>query len=118
MVRPQASRTRAITSGLSGSPALHTSRRDTLQVSRSSWINCRQTVGGAQSVVTGQRSSTPSKTLASKRGWLTTKTVAPAFHGANIELQACFAQPGEEMLRCTSFGCSPSQYMVDSDPTG
>jgi hypothetical protein len=33
-------------------------------------------------------------------------------------LQACFAQPGEEMLRCTSPGCGPSQYIVERWPTG
>ena len=27
-------------------------------------------------------------------------------------------QPGDEMLRCTSPGCRPSQYIVDSAPTG
>ncbi len=41
------------------------------------------------------------------------KTVAPAFHGAKKQLQACLAQPGDEMLRCTSPGRNPSQYMVD-----
>lgn len=65
-------------------------------------------MGGAQIVVTGKRSSTPGSTLASKRGWSATNTVAPAYHGANSELQACLAQPGEEMFRCTSHGCRPS----------
>ena len=59
----------------------------------------RQTVGGAQKVVTPQRSMASSSALASKRGWLTMNTVAPAFHGAKKQLQACFAQPGDEMLR-------------------
>ncbi len=78
----------------------------------------RQTVGGAQSVVTAQRDSSASSTLALNRAWLTISTVAPAFHGANSELQACLAQPGDETLRWTSPGCSPSQNMVDSEPTG
>src|ERR1044072_9896010 len=45
-------------------------------------------------------------------------TVASAFHGANTLLHACFAQPGEEMLRCTSPGSRPIQYIVDRWPTG
>ena len=53
-----------------------------------------------------------------KRGWLTMKIVAPAFHGAKKQLQACLAQPGEEILRCTSPGFKPSQYMVERCPTG
>ena len=81
-------------------------------------MNSRHTVGGAHSVVTPQRPTVASSALASKRGWLTTNTVAPAFQGANKQLQACLAQPGEEMLRCTSPGCSPSQNIVDSAPTG
>ncbi len=44
--------------------------------------------------------------------------VASAFHGANTLLQACFAQPGEEMFRWTSPGRSPIQYAVDRWPTG
>ena len=83
-----------------------------------SWMNSRHTVGGAHSVVTPQRPTVASSALASKRGWLTTNTVAPAFHGAKKQLQACLAQPGEEIFRCTSPGCSPSQNIVDSAPTG
>src|SRR3954463_233371 len=118
MVRPQALRTWSITSGFNGSPAPQTSRKLTLNVASFSWMNSRHTVGGAHNVVTPQRPTVASRLLASKRGWLTTNTVAPAFHGANRQLHACLAQPGEEMLRCTSPGCSPSQYMVDSPPTG
>ena len=44
--------------------------------------------------------------------------VAPAFQGANTLDQACFAQPGEEMLRWTSPGLRPSPYMVDRWPIG
>ena len=44
--------------------------------------------------------------------------VASAFHGANTLLQACLAQPGEEMFRCTSRGRNPIQYMVDRWPIG
>src|SRR5262245_22848251 len=118
MVRPQASSTLLMTSGLSGSPAPQTSRKASLQAARSSWISRRQTVGGAQDVVTAQRSSTPSSALALNGAWLTISTVVPAFHGAKNVLQACLAQPGEEMLRCTSPGCSPSQYIVDRAPIG
>jgi len=32
-----------------------------------------------------------------------------AFLGAKKQLQACLAQPGDEMFRCTSPGCSPNQ---------
>src|ERR1700738_1042509 len=60
-------------------------------------MNSRHTVGGAHSVVTPQRPMVASNPLASKRGWLTTNTVAPAFQGAKKQLQACLAQPGEEM---------------------
>jgi hypothetical protein len=59
-------------------------------------MNNRQTVGGAQSVVTPQRATVASRFLASKRGWLTMKIVAPAFHGEKKQLQACLAQPGEK----------------------
>src|ERR1700722_3328246 len=118
MVNPHAARTWSITSGLSGSPAPQTSRSDTLNSDSFSWMNSRHTVGGAHSVVMPQRPMVASRPLASNRGWLTTNTVAPAFQGANRQLQACLAQPGEEMLRWTSPGCSPSQYMVDKAPTG
>src|SRR4029079_9994560 len=101
------------TSGLSGSPAPQTSRNDTLKVASFSWMKSRHTVGSAHRVVTRKRPMVAKSPLASKRGWLTTNTVAPAFHGANKQLQACLAQPGEEMLRCTSPGCSPSQDIVD-----
>lgn len=46
------------------------------------------------------------------------KTVASAFHGAKRFDQACLAQPGEEMFRCTSPGLSPIQYIVAKCPTG
>src|ERR1700749_4290435 len=118
MVRPQAACTWSMTSGLSGSPAPHTPRKLTLNLASFSWMNSRHTVGGAHSVVTPQRPMVASRPFASKRGWLSTNTVAPAFQGANKQLQACFAQPGEEMLRWTSPGCRPSQYIVDNAPTG
>src|SRR6478672_12281967 len=118
IVNPQALRTWSMTSGLSGSPAPQTSRKLTLKSASRSWMNSRHTVGGAHSVVTPQRPTVASKALASKRGWLTTNTVAPAFQGANKQPQACLAQPGDEMLRWTSPGCSPSQNIVDSAPTG
>jgi hypothetical protein len=47
-----------------------------------------------------------------------TSTQASAIHGAKTLLQACLAQPGEEMFRCTSPGCRPIQYIVDRCPTG
>jgi len=40
------------------------------------------------------------------------KMQAPAFHGAKKQLHACLAQPGDEMLRCTSPGFRPIQYIV------
>jgi hypothetical protein len=46
------------------------------------------------------------------------KTVAWASQGAKKFDHACFAQPGEEMLRWTSPGFSPSQYIVERCPTG
>ena len=69
-------------------------------------------------MVTLQRTSTSSRAAALNGAWLIISTVAPAFHGAKKVLQACLAQPGEEMFTCTSPGCRPSQYMVDSAPTG
>src|SRR4051794_30994398 len=45
-------------------------------------------------------------------------TQACAFHGAKTLLQACLAQPGDEMFRCTSPGCRPIQYIVERCPTG
>src|SRR6476619_4713262 len=81
-------------------------------------MNNLHTVGGAHSVVTPQRPTVASSALASKRGWLTTNTVASAIHGAKKQDQACLAQPGDEMFRCTSPGRTPSQYIVDRCPTG
>src|SRR3954451_10875731 len=118
MVSPQAAFTWSIRPGLSGSPAPQTSRKLTLKSASRSWMNSRHTVGGAHSVVTPQRPTVASNALASKRGSLTTNTAAPAFHGAKKQLQACLAQPGEEMFKCTSPGCSPSQNIVESEPTG
>lgn len=46
------------------------------------------------------------------------KTVASAFQGAKRLDQACLAQPGEEMFRCTSPGFSPIQYIVVRCPIG
>src|SRR5260370_26823570 len=107
-----------MTCGLGARAAAQTRRRDLLTVASISWMNSRRTVGGAQSVVTPQRPMAASNPLASKRGWLTTNTVAPAFQGAKKQLQACLAQPGEEIFRWISPGCSPSQYIVDNPPTG
>ncbi len=78
----------------------------------------RQTVGGAQNVVTPHRTIASSSGAAANRCWLTIITQAAAFHGANRLLHACFAQPGEEMLRCTSPGRRPIQYIVERCPTG
>src|SRR6202048_4824063 len=118
MVSPQAARTWSITSGLSGSPAPQTSRKDTLKLASFSWMNSRHTVGGAHSVVTPQRPMVASNPLASKRGWLTTNTVAPDLQGTKKQPKACLAPPGEEILGWISPGCRPSQYIVDSPPTG
>ena len=115
---PQAALTRSITSGLSGSPALISSLMRTGQAESSSWISIRHTVGGAQNVVTLQRTIVSSRPRALKRRWLTMKIVACAFHGEKKQLQACLAQPGDEIFRCTSPGRSPSQYIVDRWPTG
>ena len=41
------------------------------------------------------------------------KIVASAHHGAKTFDHACLAQPGEEMLQCTSPGSSPIQYIVE-----
>src|SRR5215475_15558678 len=81
-------------------------------------MSIRQTVGGAQNVVTPHRTIVSSNGPAAKRPWLTMRIVAPAFHGAKRLLHACFAQPGDEMLRCTSPGRRPIQNIVDRWPTG
>src|SRR6185312_10335091 len=103
---------------LSGSPAPTASFSTTFQPFKSSWISIRHTVGGAQNVVTSYRAIASSSALALNRGWLYMKTHAPASHGVKKQLQACLAQPGDEMLRWMSPGCSPIQYIVDSEPTG
>src|SRR5579863_1820848 len=118
MVRPQAFCTCSMTSGLSGSPAPTNSLIDIFQALRSSWINIRHTVGGAQNVVTRQRAIVSSRLRALKRRWLTMKIVASAVHGEKKQLHACLAQPGDEMFRCTSPGRRPIQYIVDRCPTG
>ena len=58
-----------MTSGLSGSPAPTSSRSDSAsrQAARSCCTSIRQTVGGAQKVVTLASRSTSSIALASKR---------------------------------------------------
>ena len=81
-------------------------------------MTIRQTVGGAHRLVTEHRVSVSSRRRAEKRAALRISTVASAFHGAKTLLHACFAQPGDEMLRWTSPGCRPSQYIVERWPTG
>ena len=116
---PQALRTCSMTSGLSGSPAATHSRSAEMSAAdRSAWISIRHTVGGAQNVVTPQSPRAWSSPAALNRAWLRMRIVACAFHGAKKFDQACLAQPGEEMFRCTSPGWRPIQYMVDRWPTG
>ncbi len=113
IVTPQAFSTCAITSGFSGSPAPTTLVGGVAREARSDWISIRHTVGGAQKLVTPTRPITSSSDAGSKRAVLWMKIVASAIHGANTLDHACFAQPGEEMLRCTSPGSRPIQYIVD-----
>ena len=68
MVRPHASRTCSMISGFSGSPAPATSRKDVRRDFMSSCTNIRQTVGGAQSVVTPFVAIASSMPRALKRG--------------------------------------------------
>ena len=118
-VIPQALRTCSITSGFSGSPAATHSRSTLMSAApRSAWMSIRQTVGGAQNEVTPQSPSAFSRPAALNLDWLRMRIVACAFHGANRLDQACLAQPGEEMFRCTSPGSMPIQYIVDRWPTG
>jgi hypothetical protein len=79
---PQWRRTCSITSGLSGSPAASASRSGTFQRPRSSWISILQTVGGAQNVLTSQRTIWSSSAGASNRAKLNSITHASASHGA------------------------------------
>src|SRR5260370_7024500 len=96
-----------MTCGLGARAAAQTRRRDTLKVASFSWMNSRHTVGGAQSVVTPQLPMAASNPLASKRGWLTTNTVAPAFQGAKKPRHACLAQPGDATHLCVSPAATP-----------
>jgi hypothetical protein len=57
-----------MTSGLSGSPALTSSRSESGRRARSAWMSIRQTVGGAQSVLTPHRATTSSSASAENRG--------------------------------------------------
>ena len=108
-----------MTSGFSGSPAATHSRSALMSAApRSAWISIRHTVGGAQNVVTPQSPRAASRPAALNRAWFRMRIVACAFHGANTLDQACLAQPGEEMFRCTSAGWMPIQYMVDRCPAG
>jgi hypothetical protein len=81
-------------------------------------MSIRQTVGGAQKVLTRQSPSARSRPGELNRDWLRMRIVAWAFHGAYRLDQACLAQPGEEMFRCTSPGLMPIQYIVDRWPAG
>jgi hypothetical protein len=67
---------------LSGSPAASASRSGTCQRLRSCWISIRHTVGGAQNVLTWQRTIWASSAGASKRAKLNSITHASASHGA------------------------------------
>ena len=98
MVRSQAARTRSMTSGFKGSPALAHSRRAAGRGPSSDKSSIRHTVGGAHSVQTRARCSSAKVAAAENRALCKLSTVAPAFHGANTLLQACLAQPGELML--------------------
>src|SRR5919206_412157 len=117
-VMSHARRTCSTISGFSGSPAASASRSGGVQRLRSSWMIMRQTVGGAQNVVTWQRTSWSSSAAALKRVKLKTITVASASHGAYTLLHACLAHPGEDRFTCTSPGWIPAQYMVDRCPSG
>ena len=67
IVSPQCFSTWLITSGLSGSPAPMASRRDPGPPERSALMSIRQTVGGAQNVVTCSVRICSSSAGASKR---------------------------------------------------
>ncbi len=67
MVTPQARRTCSMPSGFSGSPAATASRGGVASADRSAWMSMRQTVGGAQNVVTPARSISAISRAASKR---------------------------------------------------
>ncbi len=79
-------------------------------------MSIRQTVGGAQNVVT--RCSTMRSSRSFALPVVTLRTVASALSGTKNELHACFAQPGADTFRCTSPGRTPFQYMPDRCPTG
>lgn len=67
IVTPQDCRTCSMISGLSGSPAATISRGGRRSADRSAWMSIRQTVGGAQKLVTWARSISAINRAASKR---------------------------------------------------
>ena len=67
IVTPQCFFTWSMTSGLSGSPAPIASRSTLAPPERSAWMSIRQTVGGAQKVVTPARRICAISAIASKR---------------------------------------------------
>jgi len=69
-------------------------------------------------VVTPQRPDGCEQRLGVEARLVDTNTVAPAFQGAKKQLQACLAQPGEEMFRCTCRAAARAKNMVDKPPTG
>src|SRR4029078_9027632 len=104
--------------GLEGRAAPMSARNEPEPPDRSDLMSIRHTVGGAQNVVTSCSRSCRSSVCGSKRAYLRTTIVASATHGAKKHDHACLAQPAEEMLRCTSPGRTPSQYIVERAPTG
>ena len=67
MDTPHSRSTIAMTSGLSGSPAPSAFAGGVVRVARSAWMSMRQTVGGAQKLVTPTRPMMLMRKEASKR---------------------------------------------------
>src|SRR6266496_4541631 len=108
IVSPVASRQTLITSGLSGSPADTQWRRlDQSYLDRSSSTSARNTVGGAQNVVT--RWSPSSRSIRSKSGLprrSQRKLAAPTAHWPNSLPHAALAQPKSEDRKSTRLNSS------------
>ena len=116
-VSPQASRTRLITSGFNGSPALETSRSGTRYFRGPAGSAC------ARRWVGRERGDLAADELIEQRARVEALVLVGEHGGLRIPRreehdQACFADPGEITLRCTSPGVMPSQYIVDKWPIG
>ena len=81
-------------------------------------MNSRHTVGGAHSVVTPQPADGSEQALGVEPGLVDHEHGRAGIPWREQAAPGVLGPPGEEMFRWMSPGSSPSQYMVDSPPTG